>query len=151
MDKSMKPELLARFPVVMRRAFRDYALELPEGTEFHYQPVQAYRIVYRKTGEVSAITREDFRSMAELGQRPKRGVDPTHNPLYYGTSLFKDMEEARYKFRLLRYNKKIIRGYIMDECGPFLDAQKNMGSHVTWWLYEDANISACDFQVIEDE
>jgi len=147
----MDLEYLSHFPIVMQKAFCKYGIWFPEGSEFCYDPVLAFRIIKRDNGQDLAVTREDFRSMAEEGRKPKRGQHPEKNPKYYGVSLFKDKTEVKYKFGLPQYPKKLAKGYVVKTCGPLLNNGENGSSHVTWWLYKDADISEGKFEVIEDE
>ena len=142
-----------KFPITLREKIKNDGFAFPEQTELEYEPILAYRGITRKEGDLSGVTRRDFRSKAEKKEKKIRGqvIDQT-NPTYYGVSLFKDKDILKSKFvnafKFPNPRKKIAVGYIKQESGPQLTNEET--THVCWWLFEDADLSTFRFDENED-
>ena len=146
----MNEELYDKFPCVFQQKLKEHSIQFPEGTEFEYKSVLAYRVIFNAHDKTS-IAREDFKSYFELGKVPGKrrpGKSNVQNylniPEYYGISLFQDKRIAYLKFRMPNPSKKIFRGYVHSLGGPKKNGED---SHITWWLFENVDISS--FTIIE--
>lgn len=142
----MDEAFLLLFPAVLKEKLKMGEISFPNGTEYRYHDIEAYRCYFRKENEKNEINREDFRSHAEL-KIQLRGKNVYKRPEYYGTSLFTSLEELQNIESLNRPQKHIAKGYIQDKGGPVYRNIKN--SHICWWLYEKADVSS--FRDIEEE
>lgn len=134
-------ELLMKFPVIFRDKLKTEEIILPDEVKFEYTPILAFRCVNRKASDTIAVSRNDFRSNAELGRTNFKGkiAHPEQLPEYYGVSFYQKREELDVRLGLPKKNRKVIKGYIQQEGGPQLQSEKS--SHVCWWLYENADVS----------
>ena len=141
MGELMTEEFILNFPAVLQSKIRAGEFSFPENTKFTYETISAYRCIFSQE-EQRQITREDFRSYAELGKKPKRGqVFDVNKPDYYGVSLFTSKEELYVKMNLPRKGVLIALGNIYQEGGP----QWTNGGHICWWLYENADVSSFQY------
>ena len=44
--------------------------------------------------------------------------------------------------------RKLAAGYIYDAAGPKLDGRD---THICWWLYDNIDLSICDFKLVTDD
>lgn len=126
------------FPVILREKLKSEEISLPEAIETEYSPIRAYRCVRRSIGENRAIDREDMRSQAELGIKP-RFAGGDNNPDYYSTSFFTSLEVLYNTLKLPHPTKRCIVGNVFQEGGPCFYNRDT--THVSWWMYENVDIS----------
>ena len=132
---------LHKFPLVLAEAFNKYNLTFFEGTEWRYDSVKVYRMVFREKDDYSQVTRDDFRSFAEA---PRRGMEKlVKKPDYYGVSVFTEKEALVNKLKLPKPGKKIALGHIRDDYGPIY---RNL-PHICLWCYKEVDFSNNDFIV----
>lgn len=133
-------EILMKFPVIFREKLMNKEVKLQDKVEFEYKNIYAYRCIKRKKQDYSVVTKDDFKSNAELGRRNIRGEGETleRKPEYYGVSLFQDKTELEMRLKLPKKDRKIAEGNIYQDGGPIL---RGHNSHICWWLYEDTDIS----------
>lgn len=140
-------ELLMKFPVIFRNKLKSGEIELQDEVKFEYEPILAFRCINRKAADTTAVSRNDFKSNAELGRTNFK--DKTEHPElsteYYGVSFFQKREELDMRLSLPKKNRKVVKGYIQQEGGPQLRSSKS--SHVCWWLYENADVSG--FRIVD--
>lgn len=119
---------------------------MQDEVKFEYEPILAFRCVSRSASDNTAVSRNDFKSNAELGRTNFKGKieHPEQVPEYYGVSFFQKREELNLRLSLPRKNRKVVKGYIQQEGGPQLQSRDT--SHVCWWLYEDADVSNFSFE-----
>lgn len=141
-------DILLKFPAVFRDRLRTGEVEWKEGVCFEYEPILAYRCIKRSVSDNSLVTRNDFKSNAELGRTAfKSGIEhPESMPEYYGVSFYQQKQELDLRLRLPMKNRKVICGYLHQEGGPTLKSSES--SHVCWWLYEEAKVD--NFKIIEE-
>ena len=133
---TMNEEMLMLFPAVLREKIRTGEFIFPDGTEYEFDPIEAYRCYFRNNDR--AIDREDFRSHAERGIR-LRGTG-NKKPEYYGTSLFVSLDELNNIESLNKPEKCVAKGFVYDAGGPILRSSKN--THICWWMHEQADVSS---------
>ena len=135
-------ELLMKFPVIFRDKLSSGEIVFQENVKFEYEPIQAFRCIKRKATDTTAVSRDDFKSNAELGRTNFKGKieNPEQLPEYYGVSFYQKKEELDVRLRLPKKNRKVVKGYIQQEGGPQLQSRES--SHVCWWLYENADVSS---------
>lgn len=136
-----------KFPAVLKENLSSGALSFPENTEFDYEPKIAYRGVIRKVGEEKTpVNLEDMKSYYQLGKAP-RGVPINKlDPRYFAVSLFENTEMLKRGYDFSNPQKLIAKGYVNKEGGPSLQGEKG---HISWWLFEDVELS--DFEIMEKE
>lgn len=136
---------LSKFPSVLKKGFRENSISFPDGTEFKYSPLEAYRKITRKENDTNiVISGNDFKSYAELKKIP-RGVD-TNSASYYSCSFNISLEMLKVVLKLPRKNCYIIRGQIDDSLGPkFGPRQKG---YIDLWLYSRTDL-AQKFKVVQ--
>ena len=147
----MRPsiELCMKFPSVLRYRLLNDELELPDSTQFEYEPIYAYRAVERDAEDNRAVSRSDFRSYFELKKSPNRprGIaaeELERDAHYYGVSCFTKREIVEQIMKFPNPRKKLAVGYVCKEFG----AEDTEGYHVCWWLYEEAEINS--FTLMEE-
>ena len=133
---------IEKFPPLLRDKLKDGQIQFPENTQFEYMPILGYRMIMREDCNDIRVTREDFRSHAELGILV-RGVRPEDIPEYYGASVYKDKKKLANIFKLPKPGKILARGHVVQAGGPQSTNEKT--KHVCWWVYEDVDVS--DFKV----
>ncbi|MCM1304089.1 MAG: hypothetical protein NC305_11880 [Lachnospiraceae bacterium] len=140
-------DLLMKFPVIFRNKLESGEIVLQDEVKFEYEPVWAFRCIDRKAADTTDVSRNDFRSNAELGRTNFKGKieHPELLPEYYGVSFYRKREELDVRLGLPRKNRKVVEGYIRQEGGPQLQSGKT--SHVCWWLYENADVSS--FSIVD--
>ena len=143
MDGKMTEELLLKFPAVLQSKLRSGDIVLPEEVEWQYESIHVYRCIFMNTKQQSDdITRDDFKSYAELGKKPKRGQKfDTSAPDYYGVSVFITEAALANRMHLPRNGVKVAEGDVYQEGGPRLIKEE----HICWWLFEDADVSGFDY------
>ena len=129
----------------MRHGFVENNLTFPDGTEWHYNRVSAYRVVFREQDDNKPVDRNDFRSYAELN-KPMRGKT-TYVPEYFGVSLFEDPEMFVNIKLFPKPGRKLAKGYVCDINGPKLDGNN---THICWWLYDDIDLSKSNFILVDE-
>lgn len=134
-------ELPMKFPVILRDKLRTGEIVLQDEVKFEYEPIQAFRCINRKESDTTAVSRNDFKSNAELGRTNFKGKieHPERLPEYYGVSFYQKREELDVRLGLPKRNRKVVKGYVQQEGGPQLQSRES--SHVCWWLYENADVS----------
>lgn len=134
-----------KFPAVFREKLQLGEIELPDEVCFEYDPILAYRCIKRSISDDSPVTREDFRSNAELGRTNfKNKIEhPERLPEYYGVSFYREKQQLELRMSLPRKNRKVVSGHICQEGGPVLCSTQS--THVCWWLYENAGTG--DFKI----
>lgn len=133
-------EYYDKFPAIIKKQLVEGVFCFPKGTQFEYSPFIAYRSIEREDNDDSPTNREDMRTHPELGRKKPRNV-PEWN--WYSTSLFTDVEELKQKMKFPRPNSKIVFGEVRAEGGPhYISAET---SHVSWWLFEDADVSHFEY------
>ena len=138
---------LSKFPLVLRQGFTEKKIDFPINTEWEYDKVFAYRMIFRDTDDFTPANRNDFQSNAEL-KKIRRGMS-TDIAEYYGVSLFKDIKMFENKKLFPKPGRKLAAGYICDLVGPKLEGRD---THICWWLYDNIDLIICDFKLVtEDE
>ncbi len=128
-----------KFPVILKDKLKSGEIAFPEGTQFQYFPIKAYRGIKREADDYSKVGKEDFKSYAELGRKKVRGQRIVENtPEYYGVSLFRKKEIVENLMKFPNPHKKMAMGYVFEEGGPQLTNEET--EHVCWWLYLDADL-----------
>lgn len=136
----MTEELYLKFPSLLRQKIKNGQVKFPLDTLFQYTPVKAYRCIVREPDDMSAVTRNDFKSYAEEGKRITRNqVIDSSKPDYYGVSLFRRKEIVENKMKFPNPHKKMAEGFVFQEGGP-QRSDKNT-EHVCWWLYETIDLT----------
>ena len=79
----MNTDNVSKFPFVLRHGFVENNLTFPNDTEWHYNRVSAYRVVFREQDDNKPVDRNDFRSYAELN-KPMRGKNNCFEMVYIG-------------------------------------------------------------------
>lgn len=139
-----------KFPIVFRERLENRDVLLPKDIEIEYEPQKAYRCVYRDIGDAHIVHREDMMSYADLGKRPPKTLPGgIYNPEYYSTSFFVSLDMLKNKMAFPHPRKKAIVGYVHSAGGPCL--RNELTSHLSWWMYEDADISNFEFLEENDE
>lgn len=131
-----KLEYYDKFPAIIKKQLVEGVFCFPKGTEFKYPLFIAYRSIEREDGDDSPISREDMRTHPELGRQKPRNVLEWD---WYSTSLFTDVEELKQRLHFPKPKSKIVVGNVIAEGGPCY--RKPASSHVSWWLFEDADVS----------
>lgn len=126
---------LSKFPSILRKGFLENNISFPEKTEFEYEPIFAYRKISRTDFQNCKLNKDDFKSYAELGKRP-RGIGE-NNWSYYSCSLNCNLKEIENIFKFPGKTKGIAAGYVKKEYGVKLGPDSS-DNHIDWWLYEDA-------------
>lgn len=140
-------DISLRFPAILKEKIASGEFRFPSGTEFCYTPIKAFRCVEREKDDNNIITRNDFKSYAELGRKKTRGkIIDIHRPEYYGVSLFRKKEIVENIMKFPNPHKKMAVGYVVQEYGPQLTNYET--EHVCWWLYE--NVDLKDFIIIAE-
>jgi hypothetical protein len=144
----MDRALLAKFPAILQKGFIDNSIDFPIGTKWEYEKILVYRVIERKKEDYREVTRDDFRSYAELKKNPKRmAVNLESDPKYYGVSSFIDRKKAENLFAIPNPYKKIAKGFVVDTIGP----QYMESKHVCWWLYNHKDVTGFIIDEGKDE
>lgn len=93
------------------------------------ESIEAYRLC-----KTESITRVDFYSFYELGKNIKGNING------YGVSVIGNYGEASTLSKMPTHKKEYLACGVTDpDCGVVLRTpSRNLSSHITWWLYEDA-------------
>ena len=104
-------ELLMKFPVIFRDKLSSGEIVFQENVKFEYEPIQAFRCIKRKASDTTAVSRDDFKSNAELGRTNFKGKieNPEQLPEYYGVSFYQKKEELDVRLRLPKKNRKVVK------------------------------------------
>ena len=135
-----------KFPAVLKEKLRNGVFCFPESTEFDYEPIEAHRMVIRKERDTTPVGINDMKSCFEKGKTPRGVVINEFNPLYYAVSLYQDIDMLKLCMDFSDPRKKIARGYVNKEGGPRLIGKN---THISWWLFDDADLST--FTIMENE
>lgn len=148
--KNVQQDLYNKFPSILKEKLKSGEITFPKDTEFQYERIEAYRVIKRKEGDESSVSKNDMKSYAEKNMnkrlRGKRNYDES-DPHYYGVSFFTNIDSLIVAMDLPRKNNKIVKGYIYQEGGPQHTVKKT--SHVCWWLFE--NVSFENFLICEGD
>ena len=142
----MRTDNLQKFPIILQHGFIEKKINFPHNTEWHYQSVLAYRMVFRETNDNSPVNKKDLESYAE--QRKTRRGMATNIPEYFGVSLFKDPIMFENNKLFPKPGRKLAKGYVCDSNGPKLDGKN---SHICWWLYDNIDLSICKFEMVSGD
>lgn len=135
---------LDKFPIFLRSKLESGEVTLPEGVEFDYEDIVAYRALARNTDDFTPLNSDDMKSYAELGKFP-RGLNLTENDAKrYGVSLYTNKDCLQNLFRFPNPKKKLAKGMVCMTYGPQLTER----FHVNWWLYSNAKFDS--FEICED-
>ena len=137
MNQEMEEEYFNKFPEILRMKLANHEIVFPEGTRFLYEKILAYRGVIRGKDDNTPVNRSDMQSYYAMGKIP-RGVNYEANAQYYAISLFKTLDGLRESWKFPKPNKKVAQGYVHQDGGPQYTDSKG---HISWWLYEDCDIS----------
>lgn len=125
---------ISKFPSTLKKGFTEDGINFPSNIEFEYEEILAYRKITRDDFKDCTITKNDFKSYAELNKPKPRGM--RYPSSYYSCSLNTSLDVIRTMFKFPGKTKGIAVGYIKKVHGPKLGP--NSDSHVDWWLYENA-------------
>lgn len=137
---------IEKFPLILREKLKSGDVTLPPHIETEYSPIKVYRRVLREGDDMHAIDRFDLMSYAELGKRPPKNLEGgVKNPDYYSTSFYSSFEALKNHFEFPHPKNKVAIGKAYCEGGPCL--RNELTEHVSWWMYENVDIS--DFELLE--
>lgn len=139
----MCEQQVRRFREPLQSKYAAGLIVLPLNTCYKYEPIGAYRRVDRAEGEDAPITVNDFKSYAEMGVRPRRGVSE-NSATYFGCSFFTSCVELSNRLKLPKPGKKIISVVLRQENGPISINEES--THLDFWAYWD-----CPFEEIVAE
>ncbi len=145
MNKVLGAEYLTKFPAVLRTKLANKEIIFPDGIQFIYEPVWAYRVVVRNIDDNTPLCAADMKSYYELGKKPRGKKNCESDPEFYAVSLSKTKKYLKQCNLFPKPNKKLAQGYIHKEGGP---QYTDSNDHINWWLYENADISG--FVIKED-
>ena len=145
---------LQKFPQFLRNAFTERGLDFPDGTEWEYDGILAYRVVEWYDGRPGYACASDFLSKAQKDSaagKKKRGKSPLplDDARYYGISLSKNASQLKNIFKLPKPKRRLCKGNIVKEGGPIYTIDGE--DHVTWWLYDNTESLLQENFVIEPE
>lgn len=133
-----------KFPLVLREKIKSGEVVLPSNIEIEYTPIKVYRKVLRSNDDMYDINREDFMSYAELGKKPPRNLKlGVNDPDYYSTSFYSSFDALKNHFTFPHPTNKVVVGDAYCQGGPCM--RNELTKHVSWWMYEDANIFSFEF------
>lgn len=134
-----------KFPVLLRKKLESNYITFSDEVLFDYEPIRAFRCIFRKAGDNLEINEDDFKSNAEKPNKKYRGrkAEFDKNPKFYGVSLYSDKKALANAMHLPKPRKKAICGNVCCENGPCLIERK----HICWWLYENKAIDG--FELVE--
>ena len=141
-----KLTLLEKFPAFIKIALSEGKFCIPNNTLFEYASFEAYRCILRETDDNTPLNSTDMKSYAELGKEYRATASSINKAKFYGISLYENKEDLDNKMSLPKPGKKVARGIVYQEGGPYLPKDPNKDSHITWWLYEDVNFES--FRII---
>lgn len=143
MITNYKTLFINKFPSPLKEKLLSNEIEFPPETLYEYSKFPAFRGIVRNIDDTKPLCRDDMRSYAESGKKP-RGVNE-NSASYYSVSLFlnKTMLEQALKFP--RPHKKIAEVIVFQEGGP--QSINTSTSHVDWWLYE--NVDFMESKILE--
>lgn len=145
MNNEQEVDYLNKFPAILQAKLRNGEIAFPLETQFDYDPILAYRGIIRNTNDTATINESDMLSHYEMKKIPRGIANYESDPKYYAISLFETLDMLKECWKFPKPNKKIAQGYVHKEGGPqYTDSRK----HISWWLYEDADISSF---VIKDD
>ncbi len=144
-----KLELLKKFPAFIKKALSDGMFNIPDEALFEYVAFEAYRCISRDNEDNTPLNMDDMKSYAEMGKKYRAAANPLNKAKFYGISLYENKQDLDNTLSLPKPGKKIAKGLIYQEGGPHLPKDPNKDSHVTWWLYENADLSS--FKIIGEK
>lgn len=138
---------LKKFPAILQKRIEEKSFRFPDGTKFSYTSFPAFRLIDVTRNDTGLISRDDFRSKAELNQLPRRKED-VNKPQYYGVSLSVEYKYLKNNFKLPKPKYKVAKGIVYQEGGPcHIDCDD---PHVCWWLYEEADVSSFSIVSVDE-
>lgn len=145
MNKEQEVDYFNKFPIILQAKLRNSEIAFPQGTQFDYDPILAYRGIIRNTNDNTPVNESDMLSHYEMKKIPRGIANYESDPKYYAISLFETLDMLKECWKFPKPNKKIAQGHVYKEGGPqYTDSRR----HISWWLYEDADISSF---VIKDD
>ena len=151
--KAIDEEYYLRFPSVLKKALLERKVVFGDHVFYKYEPIRAYRIIKRKSGDTTPIQLNDFKSyMEQLNDRGNsRSRYINENDISsYSCSFFNDLASLEKKFKGASHipnsnHYKIIEGYVKDDYGPCDMNEKT--KHIDLWLYDMCDPSL-EFKVL---
>lgn len=138
MTEEQEKAYYGKFPSIIRELLANQEIAFPDGTQFDYEPIWAYRVLTRKEGDYTPLEKNDMKSYYELKKRPRgRGVDE-RDPEYYAVSLNKKIEVLENLFKFPNPKWKLAYGQVYKEGGPQFTKED---AHVSWWLFDNVDFS----------
>ena len=112
---------LMKFPSVLQSKIDKGDFLFPHNTVYVFDNIRAKRVIFLKDAfdKNRPISREAFRSYAEMKKNPARGYRDD-DPKLFGTSLITDKQDIVNLFKLPKPNKAVAEGDIYQEGGPCL-------------------------------
>lgn len=138
---------LKKFPEILQRKIEEKSFRFPDETQFSYSKVPAFRLIDVTKNDTGLVSRNDFRSKAELNQLPKKKED-VNKPEYYGVSLSVEYRYLKNNFKLPKPKYRVAEGMVYQEGGPCLRNSDN--GHICWWLFEEADVSCFSIVSIDE-
>lgn len=136
MNKDQDVELYSKFPSVLRSKLTNKEISFPDGTQFEFERIFAYRGILRRESDNTPVNKSDMLSHFERNLVPRGIPNYENDAKYYAISLFKNLDMLKECWKFPRPNKKIAQGYVYMGGGPQYTDDRQ---HVSWWLYENAN------------
>lgn len=138
MTEKQLADYYRKFPAILQEKLKNNDICFPEGTQFDYEPLLAFRGITRDVDDNTPVNRKDMMSYFESGSIP-RGIENYEKAAtYYSASLFEDPNMLRQALKFPRPNKKIAEGYVHKDGGPKFQSSKG---HIDWWLFEKVNFN----------
>ena len=145
MNKDKEVEYYKKFPPVLKTKLVNKEISLPDGTQFEYEPILAYRGLTRNTNDNTPVNINDMISRYDMKKKPRGMVVDEKDPRSYAISLFKTIDMLKLCWNFPRPNKKVAQGYVYMNGGPQYTDDRE---HVSWWLYENIDFNGF---VIKDD
>lgn len=145
MNKEQEVKFYNKFPSVLKAKLTNNEISFPDGTQFEFEPILAYRGILRSKNDNTPVNSQDMLSHYERRIVPRGIPNYESDAKYYAVSLFETIDMLKECWKFPKPNKKIAQGYIYKEGGPqYTDLKK----HISWWLYE--NIDFNGFLIKDD-
>ena len=87
-----------------------------------------------------------MKSYYELGRAPRGVAISELDPKYFAVSLFENIDMLKRNYDFGNPQKLIAKGHVCKEGGPSLKGER---SHISWWLFEEVDLSG--FEIMEKE
>lgn len=138
MNKDQEVEFYKKFSSVLRAKITNNQISFPDGTQFEFEPILAYRGILRNKNDNTPVNSNDMLSHYERKLVPRGIPNYENDAKYYAVSLFETIDMLKECWKFPRPNTKIAQGYIYKEGGPqYTDLKK----HISWWLYENIDFN----------